>query len=121
MAPTLTLDSVVKVPLSLHGLLGHDLKQVVGVGDDLCADSKWRSFRIDCFFYCAGSVKSCPCLVRGRVEATPYHVPGELHQGASQKEGVVDLLPIQIGEDCGQAGANIMHHHVLEKSEPCCY
>lgn len=35
---TLTLDSVVEVPLSLHGLLGHDLKQVVGVGDDLCAD-----------------------------------------------------------------------------------
>lgn len=35
MAPTLTLDSIVKVPLSLHGLLGHDLKQVVGVRDDL--------------------------------------------------------------------------------------
>lgn len=31
----LTLDSVVKVPLSLHRLLGHDLKQVVGVGNDL--------------------------------------------------------------------------------------
>lgn len=39
MASTLTLDSVVKVPFSLHGLLGHDLKQVVGVGDDLCTDS----------------------------------------------------------------------------------
>lgn len=38
MAPPLTLDSVVKVPLSLHRLLGHDLKQVVGVGDDLCTD-----------------------------------------------------------------------------------
>lgn len=38
MAPTLTLDSVVKVPLSLHGFLGHDLKQVVGVGDYLCTD-----------------------------------------------------------------------------------
>lgn len=38
MAPTLTLDSVVQVPLSLHGLLGHDLKQVVGMGDDLCTD-----------------------------------------------------------------------------------
>lgn len=38
MAPTLTLDSVVKVPFSLHRLLGHDLKQVVGVGDDLCTD-----------------------------------------------------------------------------------
>lgn len=36
--PTLTLDSVVKVPLSLHRLLGHDLKQVVGMGDDLCTD-----------------------------------------------------------------------------------
>lgn len=35
MAPTLTLDSVVEIPLSLHRLLGHDLKQVVGVGDDL--------------------------------------------------------------------------------------
>lgn len=40
IAPTLTLDSVVKVPLSLHRLLGHDLKQVVGVGDDLCAECK---------------------------------------------------------------------------------
>lgn len=38
MDPTLTLDSVVKVPLSLHRLLGHDLKQVVGVGDDLYTD-----------------------------------------------------------------------------------
>lgn len=38
MASTLTLDSVVKVPFSLHRLLGHDLKQVVGVRDDLCAD-----------------------------------------------------------------------------------
>ncbi len=36
--PTLTLDSVVQVPLSLHGLLGHDLEQVVGMGDDLCTD-----------------------------------------------------------------------------------
>lgn len=38
MAPTLTLDSVVKVPFSLNGLLWHDLKQVVGVRDNLCAD-----------------------------------------------------------------------------------
>lgn len=38
IAPTLTLDSVVKVPLPLHGLLGHDLKQVVGVRDDLSTD-----------------------------------------------------------------------------------
>lgn len=42
-ASTLTLDSVVEVPLPLHGLLGHDLKQVVGVGDDLCAQSKVKS------------------------------------------------------------------------------
>lgn len=32
-----------------------------------------------------------------------YHVPGELHQGASQQEGIIDLLPIQIRKDCGQA------------------
>lgn len=31
-----------------------------------------------------------------------YHVPGELHQGASQQERVIDLLPIQIREDCSQ-------------------
>lgn len=32
---TLTLNSVVEVPLSLHRLLGHDLKQVVGMRNDL--------------------------------------------------------------------------------------
>ena len=32
-----------------------------------------------------------------------HHVPGKLHQGASQQEGISDLLPIQIREDCGQA------------------
>lgn len=44
-----------------------------------------------------------------------YHVPGELHEGSSQQEGVVDLLPVQIREDRGQAGADIMHHHVLRR------
>lgn len=75
----------------------------------------------DSLFLMCWKRQSCPCLIHGHVEVTSYHVPGELHQGASQQEGVIDLLPIQIGEDCGQAGANIMHHHVLEKSETCCY
>lgn len=44
MCSSLTLDSVMKVPLSLHWLLGHDLKQVVGVGDDL------RGFKPDNMF-----------------------------------------------------------------------
>lgn len=48
------------------------------------------------------------------VSGRPCHVPGELHQGAGQQEGIVDLLPIQIWEDCGQAGANVVHNHVLE-------
>lgn len=47
-ASTLTLDSVMEVSLPLHGLLGHDLKQVVGVGDDLCAQSKVKSQRALC-------------------------------------------------------------------------
>lgn len=44
----------------------------------------------------------------------PCHVPGELHEGAGQQEGVADLLAIQIREDCGQAGADVVHYHVLE-------
>lgn len=42
-ASTLTLDSVVKVPLPLHWLLRHDLKQVVGVRNNLCTQSKTKS------------------------------------------------------------------------------
>lgn len=44
----------------------------------------------------------------------PCHVPGELHKGAGQQEGIVDLLAIQIWEDCGQTRADIVHHHVLQ-------
>lgn len=36
------------------------------------------------------------------VSLGPCHVPGELHKGAGQQEGIVDLLAIQIWEDCGQ-------------------
>lgn len=39
MVPTLTLETVVEVSISLHRLLGHDLKQVVWVGDYLCVHS----------------------------------------------------------------------------------
>lgn len=42
-ASTLTLDSVVKVPLPLHWLLRHNLKQVVGVRDNLRTQSKTKS------------------------------------------------------------------------------
>lgn len=36
-----------KVPLSLHRLLRHDLKQVVGVGDDL-SQRPWDDLLTDC-------------------------------------------------------------------------
>lgn len=43
----------------------------------------------------------------------PCHVPGELHKGAGQQEGVVYLLAIEVWEDCGQTRADIVHDHVL--------
>lgn len=42
-----------------------------------------------------------------------YHVPGEFHQGACQQECIINLLSVQVRENCGQTRANIVHHHVL--------
>lgn len=42
-----------------------------------------------------------PLSEMGTCKVMSYHIPGELHQGASQQEGIIDLLPIQIREDCG--------------------
>lgn len=72
MAPTLTLDSVVKVPLSLHRLLGHNLKQVVWVGNDLCTDYS-VSVLISSLIKADMQDTVVTC------EAVPYHVPGEFH------------------------------------------
>lgn len=49
----------------------------------------------------------------GTLNRKTHHVPGELHQGTSQQEGVIDLLPVEVREDCGQARADVVDHHVL--------
>lgn len=82
MAAPLTLDSVVQVPLPLHGFLGHNLKQVVGMGDNLHTRRWYRRGTIsDLHFQQKNPYAIKDTLAYGLkgYENWTYHVPGELH------------------------------------------
>lgn len=104
--------------LALHHRFGQQLKHVIQVGVDL---SSPRQRNMCCsatistlffFFKFHKKEKSIALFVR-----QTHIVPAELQHGPDQRELLVDLFALQVGEDLLEAVADAVHGHVAAEDD----